>query len=127
MSDGGKGDKQRPTNHEAFSSNFDKIFSGGPKRGSYVQDSSGKLIPKEEYYGPSETNAPFVMADIQPYKNMVDGKMITSRSHHREFLKANRLVEVGNEIKAHTTKQKPKVDREQIRRDIHTSMLKLGM
>lgn len=127
-SDGGKGSDRRPTDEQAFASNYEAIFGKSrAKRGSYVQDESGKLVPKEEYYGPSETNAPFVMADIQPYKNMVDGKMITSRSHHREFLKANRLVEVGNELKAHTTKQKPKVDREQIRRDIHTSMLKLGM
>ena len=25
----GKGDKQRPTDHEKFSSNFEKIFGGG--------------------------------------------------------------------------------------------------
>ena len=26
MSDGGKGDKQRPTNHRSFAENFDRIF-----------------------------------------------------------------------------------------------------
>jgi len=31
MSDGGKGDKQRPTNHKTFSENFDRIF-GTKKR-----------------------------------------------------------------------------------------------
>jgi hypothetical protein len=72
------------------------------------------------------SNAPFVMNDIQPYKNMVDGQMITSRSTHREFLKANRLVEIGTDVKAHTTRQAPKVDRESIKRDIHTAMQKLG-
>lgn len=124
----GKGSDQRPTDKDAFDKGFDAIFGNKrAERGSFVFDKeTNKLIPKSEYYGSSEVNAPAVMADIQPYRNMVDGKMITSRSHHREFLKANRLVEVGNELKAHTTKQAPKVDREAIRRDIHTSMQKLG-
>lgn len=48
--------------------------------------------------------APMVIADIQPYQAMaVDvatGKppMITSRSQHRDFLKRNGYVEVGNEM-----------------------------
>ena len=48
--------------------------------------------------------APMVIADIQPYQAMgVDvatGKapMITSRSTHRQYLKRNNYVEVGNEM-----------------------------
>lgn len=38
-----------------------------------------------------------IMKDIEPYKNTVDGGVITSRKHHRDFLKARGLVEVGNE------------------------------
>lgn len=41
-----------------------------------------------------------VMSDIQPYRNMVDGKEITSRSQHREFLRRNRLIEIGNEVQS---------------------------
>lgn len=123
----GKGSDMRPTDHEAFASNFDRIFSGGAKRGSYIQDpETGKLVPKEEYYAPSTVNAPMVMNDIGGYKSQVTGEWIASRSQHREHLKTHRLVEVGNELKAHTTRQAPKVDREAIRRDIHTSMQKLG-
>jgi len=127
-SDGGKGSDRRPTNEQAFCSNYNAIFGDKkPTRGSFVYcKERGELVPKEEYYSVSVSNAPFVMNDIQPYKNMVDGQMITSRSTHREFLKANRLVEVGNELKAHTTRQAPKVDRESIKRDIHTAMQKLG-
>lgn len=127
-SEAGKGSDRRPTDEKAFASNYDAIFGvKKPTRGSFVYcKERGELVPKDEYYGSSTVNAPFVMNDIQPYKNMVDGQMITSRSTHREFLKANRLVEVGNEIKAHTTRQAPKVDRAQIRNDIHKSMLKLG-
>jgi hypothetical protein len=38
-----------------------------------------------------------VMGDIQPYKSMIDGRMITSRSSHREHLRDNNCIEVGNE------------------------------
>lgn len=43
--------------------------------------------------------APYVVADIQPYRSMIDGTMITSRSQHREHLKAHNCFEVGNETK----------------------------
>jgi hypothetical protein len=124
----GKGSDRRPTDEKAFASNYDAIFGDKkPTRGSFVYDKEkGELVPKEEYYSASVSNAPFVMNDIQPYKNMIDGQMITSRSTHREFLKANRLVEIGTDVKAHTTRQAPKVDRQAIKRDIHTAMQKLG-
>ena len=32
MSDGGKGDKQRPTDKQKFDENFDKIFGKKPKK-----------------------------------------------------------------------------------------------
>jgi hypothetical protein len=37
------------------------------------------------------------MRDIEPYQNMKDFGWITSRSQHREFLRRNNFVEVGNE------------------------------
>lgn len=43
------------------------------------------------------SDAPLVMGDIQPYMSMIDGREITSRSQHREHLKAHGCVEVGNE------------------------------
>jgi hypothetical protein len=43
------------------------------------------------------STAPMIMTDIQPYKSMIDGSMITSRSHHRNHLKDNGCIEVGNE------------------------------
>ena len=39
----------------------------------------------------------FVMDDIQPYKSMQTGEMITSRSKHRSHLKQHGLIELGNE------------------------------
>ncbi len=42
--------------------------------------------------------APMVMPDIKPYKSMIDGREITSRSAHREHLKNHGCIEIGNEI-----------------------------
>ena len=41
--------------------------------------------------------APMVLSDIQPYRSMIDGTMITSRSQHRTHLKDHGCIEVGNE------------------------------
>ena len=38
-----------------------------------------------------------VIPDIKPYRSMIDGSLITSRSQHREHLKAHGCVEIGNE------------------------------
>lgn len=47
----------------------------------------------------SEPRSAMVMNDIQPYKSMITGEMITSRSQHRDHLKAHKVIEVGNETK----------------------------
>lgn len=39
-----------------------------------------------------------VIKDIEPYRNTLDGKPIGSRREHREFLKRNGCVEVGNDF-----------------------------
>ena len=41
--------------------------------------------------------APQVLKDIDPYVSMIDGTVINSRSQHREHLRANGCIEVGNE------------------------------
>lgn len=41
--------------------------------------------------------APQVIKDIDPYISQIDGSVITSRSQHRDHLKAHGCVEVGNE------------------------------
>jgi len=37
------------------------------------------------------------MPDIKPYKSMIDGSEITSRSRHREHLRDHGCIEVGND------------------------------
>jgi len=48
-----------------------------------------EMTPKE---------APTVMSDIEGHISMADGTFITSRSKHRENLKRNNCVEVGNDV-----------------------------
>lgn len=43
------------------------------------------------------SDAPLIMPDIQPYISMADGTLVEGRAQHREMLKRNNCVEVGNE------------------------------
>lgn len=62
------------------------------KRWVYI---NGEAVPADEaQYAPVSA---IVMPDIQPYRSMVDGSIISSRSRHREHLRAHGVVEVGNE------------------------------
>lgn len=40
---------------------------------------------------------PYVIGDIEPYREVYSGKRIQSRRHHRDFLRAHKFIEVGNE------------------------------
>ena len=72
-------------------------------RSRYVYK-DGKVIYAEEYGSVIVNEMPYtvdagyyVMGDIQPYTSMIDGTLITSRSHHRVHLKDHGCVEVGND------------------------------
>jgi len=64
--------------------------------------------------------APMVVADIQPYKSMVTGEMITSRSQHRRHLVQHGVTEVGNEKMTHqkTPWLEQKKQKDDLRREI---------
>ncbi len=66
----------------------------------------------------------YVQPDIQPYKSMVDGSMITSRSQHRRHLKAHGCEEVGNDDPSkHIRHEKPVDTRlERIKHMVNTRM-----
>jgi hypothetical protein len=48
--------------------------------------------------------APMVVPDIEGHISMADGSWISSRSKHRENLKRNNCIEIGNDV---PTQQKP--------------------
>ena len=73
-------------------------------RRSYRYDRETKrLIPTDKWlakYGTQETLPDRIIGEFKPYQPVtgdMQGKWITSRRQHREFLKRNNLVEVGNE------------------------------
>jgi hypothetical protein len=69
-----------------------------------IYDSQGKLAEwqDDELIWVRETKSGsgkqvHVVRDIDPYKSMITGEMITSRSQHRDHLKRHNCIEVGNE------------------------------
>ncbi len=52
----------------------------------------------------NKMSGPQVVRDINPYKSMVTGEMITSRSRHRDHLARHNLIEIGNDT-SHMTKR----------------------
>lgn len=82
---------------DAYRENLERIFGKDKKvkKGRYVQV-DGKLIPAEQYT-PKENSSPYVMSDIEPYRSVLDGSIISSRSQHRAHKRQHGVVEVGNE------------------------------
>ena len=65
-------------------------------KGLLAEFSAGELTYYREELAQSAPSIQ-VVPDIQPYQNMIDGKMITSRREHRELLKRHNCIEIGNE------------------------------
>ena len=106
MSDGGKGDKRRPEDNQAFEDGYSRIF--GDKKaqpGRYVWDAQAKdFVPCGEDYLPPVHD---VRGDIQPYRSMITGEMIEGRKQHREHLRKHGCIEVGNDAPKQNAAPKP--------------------
>ena len=88
-------------------------------RHTWIQDPvTHKLIPAEEWRGPSASTSAYIVPDIQPYRSMINGEIIQSRSHHRAHLAQHGCFEIGNEIGAAMKRPEPKVDRKALKQDI---------
>ena len=78
------------------------------KRFRYDKETK-QVIPLDEWlakYGEPVEKAHHVIGAFEPYKPVtgdMQGKWIHSRRQHREFLRRNNLIEVGNE-KAYMTR-----------------------
>lgn len=95
---------------------YKAIFKGGKLFAEYE---NGVLTYLDAEYSPpnrSQLAMPMVIRDIGEYVSPLDGQHITTRSAHRDHMRAHNVVEVGNEPigKMHATMQDdgPKVDRE---------------
>ena len=74
------------------------LYRGGKKIAEFQDDN---LIWADESHcmpaSASSLPCPQIMRDIEPYKSMITGEMITSRSVHRTHLRDHRCIEIGNE------------------------------
>lgn len=67
-------------------------------RRRYIQDpQTGELVPAEQYQR-ERPDGPMICDDITPYRSMVTGELITSRSKHREHLRRHEMQEVGDNM-----------------------------
>jgi len=74
-------------------------------RTKYVQI-DGKLVEIDIDAPPQKPKSAFVFGDITEHRSTVTGEMVTTRSRHRQILRENGLVEVGNEnLAKHTPKR----------------------
>jgi len=67
------------------------------RKGLLAEYQDGELVWVREELDKHTKQGHQIMLDIQPYKSMVDGSMITSRSKHREHLRQHNCIEIGNE------------------------------
>jgi hypothetical protein len=79
---------------------------------------NGRLIEKWRA-PPLHSDSVQIMSDISPYRSMIDGRMVTSRSEHRTHLRDHGCIEVGNE-KMETKYAKP--DGEKRRQILHQQL-----
>lgn len=71
------------------------IIHGASIMAIYVFDkSSGEMVEKGAR---QRSNHHQVMSDLTPYRSMIDGSVISSRSTHRTHLRDHGCIEVGNE------------------------------
>lgn len=60
----------------------------------------------------SDLPAPRIMRDIGEYVSPLDGQMITSRSQHRDHMRAHDVIEVGNERMPSAPETAPRVNQD---------------
>jgi hypothetical protein len=115
-----KGLRDTPTSrvsNDNYRDEFDRICKNrNQSGGKFIQDpETGDLLECDNY--DRTTDSHYVIEDIKPYKSMITGEVISSRSQHRKHLRQHGCEEVGNEklTRGHTKQAKVKGLRNDIR------------
>lgn len=66
-------------------------------RRRWVYDKHGRAVEVTQDWVPEPQSDYHIMPDIKPYISQIDGREITSRSKHKEHLRAYNCVEIGND------------------------------
>lgn len=83
------------------------------------EEAARRRAAKARNHARADLPCPMIMSDIQPYRSMIDGRMITSRSEHRRHLRDHGCIEIGNE---NPYTPPPPIDRNEIKKDIRTAI-----
>jgi len=86
--------------------------SHGPK----AEYKDGELVWTRVGYSVEPGDTLQIIPDIEAYRSMADGSMITSRSEHREHLKRHNCIEIGNETMQSAPKPPTVSNREALHR-----------
>ena len=58
---------------------------------------TGAFMPKAEFLAKRQARGINIMPDIEPYRSPIDGKIIGSRSRHRDHMREHNVIEAGTE------------------------------
>ena len=73
----------------------------------------------QDKLGMTPKEAPMVMPDIGGHISMADGEWVSSRSKHRENLKRNNCIEIGNDVPTQQKKHElSRQERESLKRTL---------
>lgn len=78
------------------------IYNGGEV--IYAEEGGEVVIDKRE---PVNDAGYFVIDDCKPFKSMIDGRIINSKSQYRNHLRENGCVEIGNDSSLKNPVRKP--------------------
>jgi hypothetical protein len=95
----------------AVAARYRAVYKGGKLFAEYENGELTYLTPEYQTAKRSDIAAPMVIRDIGEYQSPLDGQMITTRSQHRDHMRAHDVVEVGNE-RMPAAPSAPAVDRD---------------
>ena len=62
-------------------------------RQSYIYDERlKKMVPKEQYYADPADTGYYIQPDIEPFRSIIDGEVISSRRDLRNHMKKHNVV-----------------------------------
>jgi hypothetical protein len=68
------------------------------RHGAFAEYVDGELVWAREDVALHETDSgPQIVRDLEPYRSMIDGRMIDGRKRHRDHLRAHGCIEIGND------------------------------
>ena len=85
---------------------------------------TGEFVPKAEFQAERRVRGINIMSDIEPYRSPIDGKIIGSRSRHRDHMREHNVIEAGTEPLP--DRPKPAYEPQGVGQDVKRAIEELG-